>query len=225
MKTVVKTIAVAIVAWSVWIFAAFMPAFIPGTAFLREWRTLDGVRGVVSEWFDRTMMKCVNEKDIDSCGQVISRGDAESKFVLSIALKTRAFSLARDGQLDRAIPDLDQAIVLDINDGINYALRCYVYANKKDYDRALADCGKAISIDPKKSDYYSSRGAVYSYKYETTLARIDYDNAMRDYDKAISLNPRNADAYKNRGDLYANTGDKQQADINYHQSAQAETGR
>ena len=86
------------------------------------------------------------------------------------------------GDLERAIADLDKAILLDPNFASAYSARGLAYRSKGDLDRALHDFDRAIALDPRKSVPYEGRGFIYHQKGEL-------DRAIEDLGRAIELSP------------------------------------
>ena len=109
-----------------------------------------------------------------------------------------------EGDNDRAISDLNEAIRLKPNYAEAYNMRGNAYANKKDYDIALSDFNEAIRLKPNFAEAYSDRGITYAYKG-------NYDKTLSDLNKAIRLNPKYARAYYHRGYVYSIKGDHNKA--------------
>jgi len=64
----------------------------------------------------------------------------------------RGFMYAINGDFDKAIADLTQAIKLNANYADAYYNRGNIYLDKKDYDKAIADYEAALRIKPNNAD-------------------------------------------------------------------------
>src|SRR6266704_3028072 len=84
---------------------------------------------------------------IKSCSVVIQAG-RETKARLAIAHYHRATAYRSKGDLDRAIKDYDQAILLAPTDAAAFNNRGLIFARKGDSDRAIQDYDRAIRFDP-----------------------------------------------------------------------------
>jgi tetratricopeptide (TPR) repeat protein len=111
----------------------------------------------------------------------------------------RGNSYEKQGDLDRAIADYDEAIRLDPKHANAFYNRGNAYTRKGDFDRAIADFSEAIRLNPKDSIATTNRGSVYERKG-------DFDRALADYNDAIRLDPKNALAFNNRCWLRATLG-------------------
>jgi tetratricopeptide (TPR) repeat protein len=116
--------------------------------------------------------------------------------------------------LDRAIQDYNQAILLDPNYTEAYINRGIAYWKKRDLDRAIQDYNQAISLNPKGlwlTWAYVFRALAYEDKG-------DFDRAFRDYNKLISLNPKRSGSYGVRGNAYFRKGDLDLAIQDYNRA-------
>ncbi len=113
----------------------------------------------------------------------------------------RAQLYTRYGQFDRAIPDLDKAILINPNDPEALNNRCWAYAILGQTFRALADCDEALKIKPAYVDALDSRGLIY-------LKQCKHDRALSDYEAAARLNPRQPSSLFGRGIAKLRTGDR-----------------
>jgi tetratricopeptide (TPR) repeat protein len=91
------------------------------------------------------------------------------------------------GDLDGALADFSEAILLKPNFAPAFRWRGAIKALKGDSSEAIADFNKAIELNPSYGDAYYSRGLARQKKG-------DLDGAIADYTKAFELNPRNAAA-------------------------------
>src|SRR5215475_3823907 len=114
---------------------------------------------------------------------------------------TTAGSHRKLDQLDAAIQDFDQAIQLDPNDAVAFALRGAAWQRKGELDRAIQDYDRALEIDPNDATTLYNRGAA-------NAGRRQWDQAIQDYDRAIKLEPKFAPALYSRGVAKEQLGDR-----------------
>jgi curved DNA-binding protein CbpA len=86
---------------------------------------------------------------------------------------------AQEGDLDRAIADLDRAIGLAPQDAKAYRQRGNVFGLKGDVDRALADYDHALRIDPNDAAIFHDRGLMWQRNKQLDKALADLDRAVR----------------------------------------------
>jgi hypothetical protein len=82
------------------------------------------------------------------------------------------------GDLDRALPELDQAIRLAPTLARAFANRGDVYRQKGDFVRAIADLSEALRLEPAMTSAYTNRGLAYEKKGDIDLARADFAAAL-----------------------------------------------
>jgi len=114
------------------------------------------------------------------------------------AYNDRAIEFDSNGEFDKAIADLSEAIRLAPNAAVYYFNRGIAYSHKKEYYNAIDDYTTALRHNPSPSDLwksYISRGTAY-YRLE------DYQRALADFTKGIELDQSSAGAYGSRGDAY-----------------------
>jgi tetratricopeptide (TPR) repeat protein len=104
-----------------------------------------------------------------------------------------------DGDMVKAINELNQAIDLKPDDAEAYFYRADAYHNKGMEDEAIADYSKAIELVPDDAHAHYRRGIVYSYKG-------DLDSAIADFNSAIKLLPTLSEAYYDRGRAFMDQG-------------------
>jgi tetratricopeptide (TPR) repeat protein len=170
------------------------------------------VQGDGGEFYDTSGMRIDNkrgpydsERELD---RVIAKHDAAAKE--ADYYSDRALTYGREGKLDRAIADFNEAIRLR-PDADTYYNRGFAYYSKGELDRAIADYDEAIRLDPKHALAYNNRGSTYASKGEL-------DCAIADYDEAIRLNPKNALAYYGRGVAYYSKGQLDRAIADYDEA-------
>ena len=102
---------------------------------------------------------------------------------LYLALNNRSSAWRHNGDIDRAMKDLDEAIRIKPANLIAYINRGNVFAKTGDLDHALADFDSALKINPYVSVTLYSRGEIWKRKG-------DYVHALADYDRAIHVESR-----------------------------------
>ncbi|MDI3559819.1 tetratricopeptide repeat protein [Bradyrhizobium sp. Arg816] len=107
---------------------------------------------------------------------------SESGQRLAGAYCNRGHGLTEKRELDAALSDLDESVLLDPG----YACACNnrgrVYSFKRDYDRAIADHDKALQYDPSDVFSWNNRG-------QARLRLGDRQGAIADFRKALELRP------------------------------------
>jgi tetratricopeptide (TPR) repeat protein len=150
------------------------------------------------------------EAAIIDCTQSINSGKWKGRD-LAAFYSNRAAAYNEQGDNDRAIADLNEAIRLDPKLGMAYNNRGAAYNEQGDNDRAIADYNEAIRIDPKFAMAFSNRGNAYHDKG-------DNDRAIADHSEAIRLDPKFARAFQNRGSDYHHKGDNDRAIADYNEA-------
>jgi tetratricopeptide (TPR) repeat protein len=84
--------------------------------------------------------------------------EAEQKRVAAAALMSRSDIESNNGDYDRAIATVSEAIRLDPKNALAFYYRGRAYVNKGDDDRAIADYSEAIRLDPKNARVLCYRG-------------------------------------------------------------------
>jgi tetratricopeptide (TPR) repeat protein len=144
-----------------------------------------GVQG----WFDREQAVLL-EDALDFFAQRIRANNADA-----FALAHRGRAWQEEGESERALRDLNEAIRLDSNTAAWFSARGGVYHDLEENDRAIRDYGEAIRLDPKDARTFYNRGIAYK-------SRKDFQNAIADYTDAIRLDPKWSHAYFNRANAY-----------------------
>jgi tetratricopeptide (TPR) repeat protein len=76
-------------------------------------------------------------------------------------LKDRADNYAQEGNLDKALHDLNRAVALAPKDPWAYFKRGMVQLSLANYKKAVADMGSAIELNPEGPLFYFARGQIY----------------------------------------------------------------
>jgi len=112
----------------------------------------------------------------------------------------------QQGQYDKAIEVLSQAIVNNPK-GLNYySIRGGIYDKKGQYDQAIEDYSKAIVLYTNTYKDYQGRGGVYKNQKQ-------YSKAIEDFNKAIAINPGAYESYLKRGLVYYQMGIEQVSEL------------
>jgi len=100
---------------------------------------------------------------ISGCTALIQSGNYRGRD-LSTVFVTRATAYQREGQLERAIQDYDEAIRLDPSSATAYYNRGVAYGIKGEWDRAIEDYNQALRHHPNDAAAFRSRGLAYQEK-------------------------------------------------------------
>jgi tetratricopeptide (TPR) repeat protein len=96
-----------------------------------------------------------------------------------------------EGDVEEAIRDLNQVIIIRPHFGSAYLNRGLARFEMDDFASALRDYDQAIRLEPQNALAFNNRGIV---KHKLG----DYEGAIMDYDMALRLNPEMASGYFNR---------------------------
>lgn len=118
---------------------------------------------------------------------------------LATLLNQRGTNLALIGDRDKAMSDLDEAVVSDQSYAPAFNNRAWMKAQSGDLDGAMSDVNKAIELMPDLAEAFDTRGTIY-------LARKKYDLALTDFNASIERQPTYAEAYYHRAILHKNLG-------------------
>jgi tetratricopeptide (TPR) repeat protein len=126
----------------------------------------------------------------------------------------RGIALQNNGQYERALSELEEAIRIDATSPLPYINRGVIFRIQGRLEDAIADFTRAIEAKPKH-DYvpnYNGRQQAYLRRGEIYLIQLkQYAKAIADFDKAIELDPMDADALNKRGHTYALLGQHEKA--------------
>jgi len=147
---------------------------------------------------------------IAACSDYIAAGNG-STHDRAAAHFHRGTAYGMSGQLDRALPDLDQAIELDPDWSPPYNNRARAYVGKGEPARAIPDYDKLLALKPDDAGAYVNRALAY-------LKMQDRDRALADLERAYALNPKDAFAIFNVGAIYEAKGDKPRAEAAYRKT-------
>jgi len=122
------------------------------------------------------------------------RGPAPGSLVAVKHLRGRGDVWRSKRELDQALVDYTEAILLDPSDALSHLGRGIVHGEKGQFGQALADLTEAIRLDPANACAYKNRGYVRG-------RQGDHDRAIADFSAAIRIRPEDAQAYLWRGTL------------------------
>jgi tetratricopeptide (TPR) repeat protein len=139
---------------------------------------------------------------------VIPLAEAVAHFSATIAKAPRDATayLARgkvwfqQGELDKAIDDLDECLRLEPRTVEAHTIRGWAWKRKGDKDRAMADFDRAIALDPDDALAWRVRGATWA-------SRKEYARARSDYSESIRIDPENPDSLNHRALLLSACND------------------
>jgi tetratricopeptide (TPR) repeat protein len=149
---------------------------------------------------------------IAACTRVIASG-RYSGDDLATLYGDRGVEYGKNGELDRAIADFEQAIKLNPQDAGLYNNRGLAWKLKGELDRAIADEDQAIKLDPTLASAFYNRGLAWN-------AKGDLDRAIASYDQAITLDPNYSNAYYNRARALEDKKDLQRALADFRKFAE-----
>jgi len=164
-----------------------------------------------------------DDRRVAACTAIITSGKLAGK-ELAVAYGGRAYALEGQQEFERALADVNQAILLEPASAEAFFRRGDIYKNLHQPDRAIEDFDAAIRLDPKVPVYFVNRSNAY-------LDRHDYDRALSDIDEALRLDPGDpGEAIVNRCTVLASKGDLDaamadcQKDLQRHPNSAYATG-
>jgi tetratricopeptide (TPR) repeat protein len=146
---------------------------------------------------------------IQGCAAVIASGRMTGK-ALAWAYNNRGTGYKRSNDLDSALTDYNQAIVLDPAYAAAFYNRGSLYDGKDDHARAIADYDAAIRSDPNYADAYNGRCVARAE------AGIDLAQALADCNTALKLRPGDAYILDSRGFVSLRLGQFDDAIADYN---------
>lgn len=159
---------------------------------------------------------------------------------------SRARAYEKDGQIEKAIKDYEQCILVEpdyVSLGSLFLNSLYEKENR--LNEAIRFYSKIISLKPKYAELYANRGHFYAklkqyaqaikdynkaielepknasfyyYRGNVNKGLKKYDNAIKDYTKAIELDPKDALDYSFRGDIYVQINQRRKAKADYEKA-------
>ncbi|MCL4731069.1 MAG: tetratricopeptide repeat protein, partial [Planctomycetes bacterium] len=98
----------------------------------------------------------------------------------------------RNGNVEQALADLDQAIALDAADASALSMKGFVLGSTQRHEEALEVTLRATELWPWHAPFWANVGAY-------ALNSRQYDRAVAACSRAIELDPRQQEAWVNRG--------------------------
>jgi len=119
--------------------------------------------------------------------------DAKEKYPQNeIILNNLATEQNKNGDIQKALENLSEAISIDSDYADAYYNRGVIYSKNNNNEQAISDYSMVIKLNPKYEKAFYNRGNVY-------LRQENFKEAIHDFDRSIMLFNHNADAYNNRG--------------------------
>ncbi|NUP19955.1 MAG: tetratricopeptide repeat protein [Streptomyces sp.] len=168
-----------------------------GEAVARRWvRTLaqagaDTEAKSLSTWGSELAEALGRGGTLDALGLLLARGGFDARGQAQ-AHRLRGVVLGNQGEISRALVELDRAVTLDPQPASAHVARAVVRARAGDLVAAITDLDRADELTPDRPVVLSRRGDYH---------RVTGNNeaAMRDLDRAIELDPTNRSAWAARG--------------------------
>lgn len=85
--------------------------------------------------------------------------------------------------IDSSLSSLNQKILDDPSNYINYLNRAKYYGEKENYEMAFLDISRALEIDSTKDDVYLYKGELHWFRQEVNSAYDEYKNCLGFNDK------------------------------------------
>lgn len=130
------------------------------------------------------------EISMHGCTDYIQSGHQRDKLLASVYNQRGIHYLGKD-DLDHAIQDFDEALLIDTTNSDYLAWRGFSYIQKGDYDRAMHDLNEAIQFKPDSSFALNNRGDIFHHQGDDMSAIHDFNEAIRlQPDYMVALNNR-----------------------------------
>lgn len=139
--------------------------------------------------------KITTDNALAACTRAINENAKDDQ-----AYATRANIFLKKNNLDGALSDFNQYILLKPKNADGYSGRAEVYHRKGNLDKAIADVSRYIEIsdaDSKEIDPNDKGFPLgYSQRAELYEAKGDRDHAIADYKKVLELDPIDQEAFQ-----------------------------
>ena len=149
--------------------------------------------GTLQHWMDMAVERH-QAGDIRQAAAIYSR-ILEKKPDHTDALHLSGMAASHDGQFQKAVSQILEAIRISPDVALYHANLGVVYHEMASYHEAVQSYRKAIELQPDSADIFRNLGATYRIMGEMS-------QAMSCYQKAIELNPHDAEAYNLMGVIY-----------------------
>ncbi len=127
-------------------------------------------------------------------------------FTVALFASLSPLQLLIRGQVDIAVPDLEQHLSQSPKDASSYNLLCRAYLMMEEWDRGISNCERAADLDPQSSTYQLWLGRVYGEKADRSSFVSAPGLAKKSraaFEKAVELDPKNIEARMDLGEFYA----------------------
>jgi len=126
---------------------------------------------------------------------------------------SQATQKEKDGDLQGALGQLNQALALEPENGSALARRGMLKTRLNDTDEAMQDFNQAIKLEPDNFSAYLGRGLLHRQMKDT-------DASLADLNEAVKLAPSLPQLYLARGRTYAQAGMEKKAIQDFSQALQ-----
>ncbi len=161
-------------------------------------RTFRGIKGAIEKINLVTLAESVETYD-----EILKENPKTGRFYT-----LRAGAYWARGNVERALSDFDEAIMLGYDSANAYTSRALFLTATHEYEKAIADFSKAIEKGDKSESVHVNRAAAY-------LQLNKVDEAIADYSAAIQLNDKNAGVFQQRATAFKVKGDLEKAIIDF----------
>ena len=104
---------------------------------------------------------------------------------------SRAVTLHSLGEYERALKDINTAVMLEPDNALYHKERAEIFIQKNNYKEALADLNETLKIEPQNAEAYEEKG-------DCLIALKRSPEAILSFDKCLNLKP-SARVYALRG--------------------------
>ena len=145
-------------------------------------------------------------------GKLAQAIDAYKQAILAAPMNTGNYiSVARLmiylGRYDEALEQASNALLINENNAMAYALRGWAQGLTGDYLNGIASLKRAVELDPNNHVPYAYLAEVYGLQYESNTSIIGVlDEAIAYSQKARDLNPNSLETHRARGYILELTG-------------------
>lgn len=145
---------------------------------------------------------------------LLEKSGAVDAYKLS-SLIDRGYNYYENGDLDKSLAVLDQAVDLSPGDRQAYYYRGRTYQKMGKFNKAISDLEKSLELDGGNDDELVVN-ALHAIAYMFTTQRKQPE-AIKYYSKLIELRPDKLVAYRNRAGVYASMDmiDKARKDVRF----------
>ena len=169
----------------------------------------------------RRFLIAYKKAGVQSNNRVIANSEQMIQIAGPIGYQMRAFAYVGNGDLDRAIENMNLAIQAAPNVANLYATRGTMYGESGNFDKAIADFDKSI----KEEDNDAFLMKAYYQRALAYLGKGNYELAFKDSNKALSINVQDnevekLESYLLRGFIYGRNGEFEKAASDFNSALQ-----